>query len=366
MGSVTLTFGNDKEKAETEPNYILVDIYSYEYAYIHIEHNDSLQEDNTLYLYGGAKPELKIEYYSSLPNPFFSGVLRALRDTVDDKWDIVLDEVRSVNPNKPVEPVLEGYDVYIFEHTMPKIMPTDGLVILCDPDVAPPGAGFYLGNGVQSKSEIFMIPGEDENHPLLKKIDPSQISLTKVREITNFGASYIPLMYCDKYPVMLASVAEGEKIVVLPFSLNHSNLPVIKEFPTLILNMLEYYIPSTLEGFLYEVNDTVPVNSRSPELGIEGPGVDVKWTQFPNTLFVTEPGVYTFTQTPISGEDVIESIYVKIPAAESNIHAVVDTLENPYVEYEPEILDLDLVYYFAMALVILLFCEWLLQLKEYF
>ena len=114
------------------------------------------------------------------------------------------------------------------------------------------------------------------------------------------------------------------------------------------------------------MNQTVALNARSPELEIEGPGVEITLTEFPNSLYVTEPGVYTLAQTPISGEYVIESIYVKIPAAESNIRSIVDTLDNPYVEYEPEILDKDLVYYLAMALVVLLFCEWLLQLKEYF
>ena len=101
-------------------------------------------------------------------------------------------------------------------------------------------------------------------------------------------------------------------------------------------------------------------------LKVEGPGVDTELEVFPNTLYVTEPGVYTMSQDTISGENVVENIFVKIPAKESNIKLVEDTLENPTFEDVSEIEDKDLIFYFALALFVLLFCEWILQLKEYF
>ena len=360
MGSVTLTFGNDITRSASDPNYILTDIYSYDYACIRIAHDDALYYDNTLYLYGGTKPELKIQYYSAMSNPFYSGVLRALRDTMDTQWDINLTEVR-----KDQDPAMEGFDVYIFEHEMPKVLPTDGLVILTNPDAVPSGAGFYLGNSLQANQEAFLTAG-DENHPLMEGIDATNISITKLTSITNYSADFVPLLYCQDYPVMLASSGSGANVVIMAFSLNYSNLPLIKEFPTMILNMLNYYVPSTLDKFLYEVNDTVAFNARADKLEIEGPGTNLEVTEFPNTLYVTEPGVYTFSQTPVSGDNVVESVYVKIPAAESNIRLVEDELTNPYVEYVEEIQDRDLMYYLAWILIALLFCEWLLQLKEYF
>ena len=57
---------------------------------------------------------------------------------------------------------------------------------------------------------------------------------------------------------------------------------------------------------------------------------------------------------------------MKIPAVESNIRLVEDTLTNPYMERVEEITDIDLVFYLAMALIALLFFEWWLQSKEYF
>ena len=108
------------------------------------------------------------------------------------------------------------------------------------------------------------------------------------------------------------------------------------------------------------------LNARAESLNVEGPGVSTAFEEFPAELKVTSPGVYTLTQIPISGIQVVENFYVKIPASESNIKMVEDTLVNPYLENNAEIEDIDLIFYFAIALIALLFLEWWLQSKEYF
>ena len=369
MGTVTLTFGNDEMRAATEQNYYLIDIHTYEYAYIHIEKDDSMIQDNTLYLYGGKKPVLRVQYYSTKPNPFYSSALMALRDVMDDRWDIELVEVKDLwHEKQPVAPALEGFDVYIFEHTMPQFLPTDGLVIIVNPDASPSNSGFYLGNAYGGSREVFLTPGV-ENNPLLNRVDVDKISVTEYRQIAMYDDGFEPLMYCGNDPVMIAKNADGVKMVVMSFSLHYSNLAVTKEFPTLIYNMLDHYVPVTVTDYLYEVSDTVQFNARGEDLNVEGPGVPggkMAFTEFPNSLLLTTPGVYTFTQIPLSGLQVVENIYVKMPAAESNIKMVVDTLPNPYFEEVEEIEDKDLVFWLAMALVALLFLEWWLQSKEYF
>ena len=366
MGTVTLTFGNDQARADTEQNYILLDVYAYDYAYIHIDKDDSLQLDNTLYLYGGTKPVLRVQYYSTRPNPFYSSALMALRDIVDDRWDIELVEVKDIfHEQKPVNPAFEGFDIYIFEHTMPSQLPTDGLVIIVNPDQVPQGSGIYLGPDVAGTQETFLTAGT-ENHPLMNKVNAENISVTMYKKITMYDPAYEVLMYCGSDPLMLARNEEGAKLVIMPFSLHYSNLALTKEFPTLMYNLLEHYVPCTVTEHLYEVNDTVTLNARGQDLNVEGPGVEVRFEEFPNELLVKTPGVYTLSQIPISGIQVIENIYVKMPAGESNIKLVEDTLTNPYVERIDEITDQDLIFWFAMALVALLFLEWWLQSKEYF
>ena len=60
----------------------------------------------------------------------------------------------------------------------------------------------------------------------------------------------------------------------------------------------------------------------------------------------------------------IESFYVKIPASESNILSKEDSLSNPYMYTEPVESNTDLLLYFAIALVVLLFAEWWLNVRE--
>ena len=55
---------------------------------------------------------------------------------------------------------------------------------------------------------------------------------------------------------------------------------------------------------------------------------------------------------------------VRTPVEESNICKIKDVLAVPYVEKKVEHIDLDLLIYFAAAMVALLFIEWLLQSSD--
>ena len=172
------------------------------------------------------------------------------------------------------------------------------------------------------------------------------------------------MLYVDENPVFIVKNEPKQKIGVLSFSLNYSNLPVMLEFPMMMYNIIEYFIPSTMTEYVFDVNETITLGSRSEELNVVGSGVDTTITEFPAQLLLVKPGVYTVSQTPLSGVDVIENFYVKIPAAESDINAQKDSLLNPYLYTDPVESNTDLLLYFAIALVVLLFCEWWLNTRE--
>ena len=60
----------------------------------------------------------------------------------------------------------------------------------------------------------------------------------------------------------------------------------------------------------------------------------------------------------------MENFFVTIPDIESNIVREEDTLTNPYFPPVLESDNLDLVFYFALALVALMFIEWWLKSRE--
>jgi hypothetical protein len=284
--------------------------------------------------------------------------MMVLRDKLGYRWDVEFKELK-----REETPETEGFDIYIFEHeNMPSTLPTDGVVLLANPDSVPSGAGFRLGSVNNYHHEQQTLLAGDE-HPMLAGLVPEQITLTQYTTITSYDG-YTPILYCNEDPVVIVKNDPDQKIAIMSFSLNFSNLPLMLEFPLLMYNLVEYYVPSTVTEYVFDVNESINLGARSEELHVVGNGVDTVITEFPSNLLLVKPGTYTVSQTPISGKDVIENFYVKIPASESNTHAREDILTNPYMYTDPVENNTDLILYFAIALVALLFCEWWLHIRE--
>ena len=147
---------------------------------------------------------------------------------------------------------------------------------------------------------------------------------------------------------------------------NYSNLPLLLEFPLFMYNIMNYFAPETFDKFVYNVGDTVTLNSRSDSLKITGPELDDVITELPGAITLSSMGTYTVTHDLLSGDVLVESFYVKLDSQESNVNLEQDVLTNPYYYQETDSADTDLLLYFALALVALLFTEWWLKSREQF
>ncbi len=332
-------------------------LYSFNYIEVYINVDDSFADDNSFFLYGGKKQTIKIQYASSNPNLFFGGAVRTIRENMKDKWDIQFTELKADE-----KAATEGFDFYIFEHRMPDVMPTDGVVLLVDPGKAPDGSDLQIGELQSVKSDSTLASGV--SHELLNYVDCNRITIAGYREIRSSGG-YQELGYYQGNPVILAKNEPDAKVVVWAFDLHYSNLIALPDFSFMMYNMFNYYIPSTLSSSAYEIGDTVELNSRGTELSVSGNGVDTMFEGQTGELEVTLPGTYTVTQKPMQGEElIIENFFVRIPEYESDITKEVDELPTLNYERQVEIEYLDLLFYFAIALVSLMFIEWILQTKK--
>ena len=332
---------------------------------------DTIFTDNTYTLFGGTPEELKIQYYSTMSNNFVSGMLHGLRDMLRSDWDIEIDEIKDSWENsnsgmgKEENIEIEGYDIYIFEHHVPKKLPTDGLVILLNPDAVPKGTDFMLGNTLNiAGSGVTLSAGE--THPIMDYVNAENITVSRYTKITSYDSGYTPLMFIDNSPVVLAKNQPDAKMLVVSFNFHYSNFPIIPEYPTFLYNVLDYFMPTTFDKDVYQLYDKVTLNSRSENLTVSGPAFEdtLEFNEFPAEIHVDAPGTYTVTQIPISGVQVEEHFTVVIPEEQCNITREEDTLTNPYYPPVVEEVDLDLVFYFAIALVALLFCEWWLKSRD--
>ena len=334
-------------------------LYSFDYLEVYVAVEDSFLDDNSFFLYGGTKPTIRIQYSSSIPNNYFGGVVRTIREVMKDQWTIEFKELKAGETA-----ATEGFDLYIFEHTAPKVMPVDGIVLLVDPYGSPEGSGITFGNTTAVPSDTTLATGV--SHELTKFVDFSRITVAQYTEILS-NDGYEELAYYKSQPVILAKNEDNAKIVVWAFDLNKSSLPLNPDFSFLIYNMFNYYLPSTITSNTFEIGDTVELAARGTNLKVEGNGLEYNMEGKKGSVTVTRPGAYTVTQTPMSGDElIIENFYVRIPSDESNITRQVDSLPVADVDVEVTIEFEDLIFYFAIALVSLMFIEWLLQIKKNF
>ena len=357
---------NEAYKAECPELYETV---SYKMVTAYIEEGDCFEADDRFTLTGGQKLPLKILYSSNNPNNYFSTAFRIIREKLQYRWDIHFEEFIVIPEMKDQEIPTEGYDIYIYERYMPETLPENGVTIISDPLYDIHGAGFKIGSEKYFKELTYF--SKEEDHPIIKNLNPEEIGVTKYVEIMNPDGNYIPLLYCGTETMLYATDKyESDmdtNVVLMPFSLNYSNLPIIIDFPLMMYNILEYYKPSTITNYIYDVNESFDINCRGEYLEIKGEALDgeiITLTEFPNKLSFSKPGFYQiYTQDEI----IPEEFYVKIPDSESNVRPEFDALENPQfmlVEEKEDTINTDILYYFAIALVALLFCEWWLHTRE--
>ncbi len=332
-------------------------IFSYESAHVSISEDDSFAADNYVDIYGGKKEELKVLYASSLGNNFWNGALLIMQDLYKNKFDVKIDEFKGNAIDLPNS----GYDLYVYEHDMlPMIHPTDGVVIYSDPLADVNNAGFRFG-GTYNNSRIPLPFTEEKTHPITNKMVADNITCSAYNRVYNLDGAYEVLMTCDNNPVVAIKDEPDNKTILLLFSMHYSNLPILMDFPIFMYNVFDYFLPATIDGNSFEVNDDVEVRSRGNSVTIDGNGFNETIDTFPSKISVSLPGTYTFTQETHFGKDVSEKIFVKIPAAESNIFPTIDTLTLPAEPIAQDDLIKDLLFYIAIAICALGFLEWILK-----
>lgn len=333
-------------------------VYSYKAVYITLDSTtDAIETDNKFNLYNGQKEIINIQYSSGGANPFFRGMLLTLQSAYAKKWDIRIKEVKTGE-----KPAVTGYDMYLFEHIMPEETPNDGVVFFINPDSVPRNADFRIDElRLTLSTSLYM--EQESKHPILSHVTVSDISVSQYSAIAT--DSYETLMSCDASPTLLVRNDEDYKVVLMPFSLHYSNLPILMDFPILICNIFDYFFPVTVEDSAFEVYESVDLNARGELLTVKlGTQTIHEFTEFPAKLTLDLPGNYILEQKTFTGKSVKEYVYVKLPKAESNIWQTDGVLESPYrVENEADYFE-DLLLYMAIALVALLFIEWWLQSHE--
>lgn len=340
-------------------------IYSYESIRVEIDNGGCLVYDDYFEIYDGKKQDINVLYASmqggkGSANPFVVGILDTLKNRFKNRYNIHITEfqVGNVIPNS-------GYDLYIYEHeAIPQSHPTDGVVIFLDPRGNCTGSGFSITTEYTFNRPTSLDDNEVDS-PLLKNLNAERIQITRLVGSSSGQSGEYEILYsiAGKPAIMYRDVDDTKTLVVL-FSVHYSNLSITIDFPMLMYNVFEYFLPATLPGTSFCVGDDISVNSRSPEMTITGSSEPIILNTFPGTINVTIPGTYVFEQTTYFGKEIHERVFVNMPREESDVARVIETIDNPISDKKYDDIYRDLLFYLACGLTALIFIEWILKGKD--
>lgn len=343
---------------------------------------DANSLDDSFILYGNQKNIIRVQYFSTIPNTFMNGIMSSLKSLYKNRWDIQLFEVK-----KGDEAETKGFDLYIYEHEMPEVLPTDGAILMVNPDTAPPASDFAVGQEVQgNKDYYFHTEALDEDNPALQVLSGLTLENITARNYMQITAApgYDVLATVNNTPAVMVRNAGDAKMAVLAFSLHYSNLVLRKEFPILMSNLFSYFFPPMIEESSVSVGDTLFMGAMGEALEVIYPtyvggdenkvfnNQDVLWSFYDEessglnkvySMEMTMPGVYYVTQTTYLYRTLNDYVYVSIPSVESDIWRTTEMAAPVAEEYETEYFE-DWLVWLAAIVVFLLFAEWWLHTRE--
>lgn len=137
---------------------------------------------------------------------------------------------------------IEGYNLYIYDGYLPSEIPTDGSIILINPK----GRGDIINIGETFNPGAVKVSSQSSYSELINYVQAEDFHIAEANtlEIPNWAESVLD---DGQHPIMLAGQRESQRIVVLPFDIHNSDLPLKADFPILIQNIMEWMLPQVVD-----------------------------------------------------------------------------------------------------------------------
>lgn len=208
----------------------------------------------------------------------------------------------------------DRYDLVVFDTFVPDVIPRGNILF-----INPPESSLLSIEGEVRRPRIRDWDRED---PLLRFVDLRDVAIGRASRITlpTWGRA---LVQGDDLPLMIAGEREGrQRIVVLPFDLRQTNLPLSAAFPIMMLNIMGYLEPpgqvdtrDLRPGDLVTISpllQTDEITVRKPDgstTSLKAAGQPIRFDQ------TALPGIYTASQKA-SNEVVGQELFAVNPSDE--------------------------------------------------
>ena len=247
-----------------------------------------------------------------------------------------------------------GYDLYVYDGVFPQSLPTDGNLLLIDPE----SNGLFA---VGSETEISAVTVRDSSYFGGRSQVDFAVARAKALTTPVWAET---ILAAPETPLIFAGETGGQRVAVIGFDLHDSDLPLQVEFPMLVAQLESFLAPGAVEnqnGLLagQPVELTLrPDATAARVLTPTGQALTVA-PPFPaqsltNTRAV---GVYTLVQENAAGAESRSYFAINPDTAESDLYRA-ETAETAKTEGVAAAGWISLQMLLLIVLLVLLAWEW--------
>ncbi len=333
---------------------------------VYTDAKDGLKEDNSYSVC--KKREDKIDVLLVSDSPFY---LKNLFNAMDNCT------VTVSSPENNFLLAYGGFGLYVFDGTVPRVLPSDGSIWMFAPTSAPSDMALTEKKGKDSK---LTLPGGNTSALYTALADSLVLDKATVQSYSRIvaGKSWEPLLSCGEDPVLFARKEKnGTKTVVFAFDLHDSNLPLLSDYVFLMNELLAYSFPDMLTDTDYAVSESVPISILPMSERLLVKTADSKLVSLSTktsaaSLIPDAVGVYTAAQTLSTGDSHYMDFFVHLPVSEMLDRTSLNNLsvELPDLESEDGMQAEDGIreirFYVLLVLFLLILTEWGVYYYEQF
>jgi len=129
----------------------------------------------------------------------------------------------------------DRFDIIVFDNYLPPLLPRGNLLV-----VNPPDRGPYRTTGSISRPRVATWDHED---PILAFVDIRDMNVNRAARFDMPRWAKPLISTADGVPLMVAGQDRDRRVVIVPFDLQQSNLPLMSAFPILTANLVNYLSP---------------------------------------------------------------------------------------------------------------------------
>lgn len=275
---------------DTEKSIIFEDIYNNNAEItVSLTPEDIMPIDDTFYLAVNTAKTEKILLVTD-NNTFLENALKLTEGT--EVYKMTADTIESSD--------VSGYDLYIFDGTTPDNLPNDGNIFMINPPE---------DNGLVNVKGTKQLNCYSEGNSALVSGNTLSFIISEAKEVERPSWA-VTESQADGTPLIISGENNGQKICIFTFDIHNSDLPLLKEFPIMIYNLTDWFLPNRSGiqtgihcGEKLDINasaDTeqiIIVNTLGEERILLPPFKDADYSD------TSEPGFYSIKAEKIDGNE---------------------------------------------------------------